>query len=91
MTAQTGIRAGQAASQEGCAMDRGLFKEIVERKAAYYVRLGCDFAEAANRAVCELLAGAYDRQSPVGMFCLRACLVGAGRECRLACDHPECN
>jgi hypothetical protein len=76
---------------EECAMDMAFFKELVERKAAHYVRLGCDFAEAINRAVCELLAGTEDRLSPDGMFCLRACLVGAGRRCRLACGHPERN
>ncbi|KUG27814.1 hypothetical protein ASZ90_002326 [hydrocarbon metagenome] len=72
-------------------MDMAAFKELVERKAAHYVRLGWDFAEAVNRAVCELLAGTEDRLSPHGMFCLRACLVGAGRECRLASGHPERN
>ncbi len=72
-------------------MDRAMFREIVDRKAARYMRLGWDFAEALNRAVCELLAGAQGQMPAPGMFCLRACLVGAGRECRLASGHPERN
>lgn len=70
-------------------MDMIAFREMVERRAASYLRLGWDFAEAVNRAVCELLAGGGE--GPCGMFCLRACLVGAGREFRMASGHPERN
>ncbi|QLA17537.1 hypothetical protein [Desulfolutivibrio sulfoxidireducens] len=72
-------------------MDMTFLKEIVERKAAYYVRRGWDLAEALNRAVCELLAGNEDRLSPSGGFCLRACLAGVGGRCRTVPGHPEFN
>ncbi|MFZ5812051.1 MAG: hypothetical protein ACOY4F_08425 [Thermodesulfobacteriota bacterium] len=72
-------------------MDMAFLKEILERKAAYYARRGCDMAEALNRAVCELLAGAGDRLSPSEGFCLRACLAGVCRQCRAVPGHPEFN
>ncbi len=68
-----------------------LLKEILERKAAYYARRGCDAAEALNRAVCELLAGAEALLSPSEGFCLRACLAGVALRSRTVPGHPEFN
>jgi len=72
-------------------MDLGIIKETLENKVAGYVRMGFSLADAMNSAVCELLAGAEGHTSPAGMFCLRACLAGAGREIHRASGRPEFN
>ncbi len=72
-------------------MDVSIIKEILEKKAADYSRLGFDFTDAMHNAVCELLAGAEGRLTPSGMFCLRAWLAGAGEDMRRNVGRPEFN